>query len=441
MYIDVVTVEKPTIKTDDDNVCKGSEVNITSNYSDGTITSNAQYEYKWYRTQNKTNWGAAYKTGVNSLEMPSVEEVGTWYYKLVVSIGACSEESDPLEIKVGEAIEFNVSATKSALCLDDDTYVNINDLDQSNTDLDSFQWFEGETPIGQADEASVNVKPETTGEHTYTAVVKTVSGCESKKSLTITVDPQITLTVSSDQDICVGELSDPITASGGESYEWTPELGANGQVSHSKAGEYGYEVKAIAGECEAKATVTINVHELPEISSITPKSAEETNVMVVTTDETKGTKPFEYSLDDSNYFDLPDGILENTPIGWNVLYIKDHYQCINSKKFFVEPTPIFPDKFFSPNGEGDERHEKWQVTNLESYDSYIVEIFDRHGKRLFIQRVGSFNTGGTNTVEGEYFEGWNGEYNGKPMPSDDYWYLITVEDIRKQYTGHFTLKR
>jgi gliding motility-associated-like protein len=75
------------------------------------------------------------------------------------------------------------------------------------------------------------------------------------------------------------------------------------------------------------------------------------------------------------------------------------------------------------------------------YPAYIVEIFDRHGKRLFIQKVGSFNTGGANTVEGNEFEGWNGKYNGHDMPSDDYWYLITVEEIRKQYTGHFTLKR
>jgi gliding motility-associated-like protein len=39
------------------------------------------------------------------------------------------------------------------------------------------------------------------------------------------------------------------------------------------------------------------------------------------------------------------------------------------------------------------------------------------------------------------FLGWNGEYNGHLLPSDDYWYLITLEDVRKQYTGHFTLKR
>ncbi len=439
MYIEVITVEKPTIKTDDDNVCKGSEINITSNYSDNTVTATAQYEYKWYRTQDKTNWGEPYKTGVNSLEQLTVNEVGTWYYKLVVSVGGCSEESDPLEIKVGEAVEFTVSATDYSLCLEGNTYINIDGLDQTDPDLGTFQWFEGDTPVGAEDEASVNVTPTTTGTKTYTAVVKTVSGCQSKKSLDITVDPKVNLTVSPDQDICVKELSEPITASGADSYEWTPNLGTNGRVSHEEPGAKKYTVKAIAGECDATAVVTINVHELPEISSITPKSEEETNDMVITMNYSKGQSPFEFSLDGVDFIEVQSGIWENAPIGWNVLYVKDEYECINFKEFYVEPTPIFPDKFFSPNG--DNNRDEWKVRNLESFDSYIVEIFDRHGKRLFIQRVGSFNTGGTNSVEGDYFDGWDGEYNGKPMPSDDYWYLITVEDIRKQYTGHFTLKR
>ena len=68
-------------------------------------------------------------------------------------------------------------------------------------------------------------------------------------------------------------------------------------------------------------------------------------------------------------------------------------------------------------------------------------IFDRYGKRLFVQRVGSFSSTGKSDVTGDEFKGWDGIYNGHPMPSDDYWYLITVEEIRKQYTGHFTLKR
>jgi gliding motility-associated-like protein len=56
-----------------------------------------------------------------------------------------------------------------------------------------------------------------------------------------------------------------------------------------------------------------------------------------------------------------------------------------------------------------------------------------------MKKVGSFN--GDEVTSGSEPFGWNGEYNGHLLPSDDYWYLITLEDVRKQYTGHFTLKR
>ena len=37
--------------------------------------------------------------------------------------------------------------------------------------------------------------------------------------------------------------------------------------------------------------------------------------------------------------------------------------------------------------------------------------------------------------------GWDGTYNGVSMPSTDYWYVIDIEEIDMQYTGHFTLVR
>ena len=37
--------------------------------------------------------------------------------------------------------------------------------------------------------------------------------------------------------------------------------------------------------------------------------------------------------------------------------------------------------------------------------------------------------------------GWDGVYNGQLMPTTDYWYEITVHEIDKVYTGHFTLLR
>jgi gliding motility-associated-like protein len=39
------------------------------------------------------------------------------------------------------------------------------------------------------------------------------------------------------------------------------------------------------------------------------------------------------------------------------------------------------------------------------------------------------------------FAGWDGIYNGKEQPTDDYWYVIIDRLKNKQYSGHFTLKR
>ena len=117
------------------------------------------------------------------------------------------------------------------------------------------------------------------------------------------------------------------------------------------------------------------------------------------------------------------------------IYISDANQCAGDTTFYLEPYPVIPDKFFSPND--DNVNDIWNVANLDCYPEYVLQIFDRFGRKVFECRKGGFSSDGT----GEEFSGWDGTYNGHQLPSADYWYLITVETIRKQYTGHFTLKR
>ncbi|MEP2747643.1 T9SS type B sorting domain-containing protein [Nonlabens ulvanivorans] len=38
------------------------------------------------------------------------------------------------------------------------------------------------------------------------------------------------------------------------------------------------------------------------------------------------------------------------------------------------------------------------------------------------------------------WNGFYGTYNGNPMPSSDYWYLVELSDGRS-FKGHFALKR
>jgi gliding motility-associated-like protein len=34
---------------------------------------------------------------------------------------------------------------------------------------------------------------------------------------------------------------------------------------------------------------------------------------------------------------------------------------------------------------------------------------------------------------------WDGKLGGKLMPSNDYWYILRINEIGKEYIGHFTL--
>jgi gliding motility-associated-like protein len=86
---------------------------------------------------------------------------------------------------------------------------------------------------------------------------------------------------------------------------------------------------------------------------------------------------------------------------------------------------IIPDKYFFPGSDG--VNNVWRIKNIEGFEVVSVEIYNRFGKVLVR------NTG--------HFTPWDGKYLGKEMPSDDYWYVITLKEKIKQYVGHFTLLR
>ncbi len=91
-------------------------------------------------------------------------------------------------------------------------------------------------------------------------------------------------------------------------------------------------------------------------------------------------------------------------------------------------SPIDYPNFFTPNGDG--YHDYWQPFGLSNQPA-IVYIFDRYGKLLKQISTSSESNG------------WDGTFNGNPMPGDDYWFTIEYEHdgIKKEFKGHFALKR
>ena len=82
--------------------------------------------------------------------------------------------------------------------------------------------------------------------------------------------------------------------------------------------------------------------------------------------------------------------------------------------------------YFTPNGDGE--NDTWTPMNIRQYPNIHTMIYDRYGRLIK-----------------ELYQGdsWDGTYNGKDLPSGDYWYIITLgsEDDSREFKGHFTLFR
>ena len=91
------------------------------------------------------------------------------------------------------------------------------------------------------------------------------------------------------------------------------------------------------------------------------------------------------------------------------------------------PTRIFVldyPRFFTPNG--DSYNDFWKIKNSAKYPNMLLYIFDRYGKLI--------------TQVNPKGNGWDGTYNGRPVPAEDYWFSIILENNRI-IKGHFALLR
>ncbi|MDM1533924.1 T9SS type B sorting domain-containing protein [Myroides marinus] len=147
-----------------------------------------------------------------------------------------------------------------------------------------------------------------------------------------------------------------------------------------------------------------------------------------------GSKPvtdgYEFAIDNSAF--QPSSQFYNVPIGEHVAYARNvKTGCSASIKFSVFGYP----KYFTPNGDG--YNDTWNIPGLRGHNEARIYIYDKSGRLL--------------KQLSPHTEGWDGTWNGKQMPSTDYWFTVEfVNDYKTpderngrkvSYKGHFSLKR
>jgi gliding motility-associated-like protein len=149
----------------------------------------------------------------------------------------------------------------------------------------------------------------------------------------------------------------------------------------------------------------------------------------------EGFGDYQFSLNENGPWQNSN-VFTNVSIGYHTIYIRDITDPNPDARCGVvtieNVSTIDYPKFFTPNNDG--YNDYWNIVGLANFPSSEIFIFDRYGK-LIKQLSPASNT--------DLGQGWDGTFNGAPLPADDYWFTVTFPDGNtvREFKSHFALKR
>ena len=249
----------------------------------------------------------------------------------------------------------------------------------------------------------------------------------------LVVTPNPTFDLPEDQIFCTNLGNDVITITnegGSYTYAWTIDGTTISQpfkeISISKGGTYAVTATDNLSGCETVRSIVVTESEFPlfeldDLIVFDLTGDGRNRIEVLTDTDALGVGDYDFSLDGGNFQVSP--IFEDVPAGIHYISVRDKNGCgIQSVAVSVIGYPLY----FTPNGNG--KDDNWKISGVNGVfqSQSLIYIFDRHGRLLAQIPPNSL--------------GWDGTYNGTPMPADDYWFRVKLEDGR-MFTGHFSLIR
>lgn len=421
----------PHIATPALKVCRGENAELEVKYT-GTMDN-----IQWYRTPDANTSGTLISEGTS--DRLTITPVNDQLYYAKTSMEGCEFQSDTVRIGVedpyvpswekegvplqsGDVIDlcgsienfrFNLFTPK--VTFDSAEFVQCHTsqwLIDGNKKSDEFNFV---IPLLDKDCKVTNiVKGEACPTTTFDFLFK------------VHPRPEVKLTASSNP-ICQGdELTLNLQYANTESIELYQEIDGQTEVLETQltnrvkivpTESASYWVVAQNKDCPGSTdTLQVDVKVAPVV--INHREMYE-NTYELEVEGGEGTVYFQYTENDSK---TTSNVLENAkPESTYHIIVSDEFGC--SSTYDLETTHYvieIPAYFYATR-------EKWIVKNLDKFGITSVHVYDRFGKLVFMTK--------------DPTEGWDGTYNGRNMPSTDYWYVVNVGEKDVQYTGHFTLLR
>lgn len=261
--------------------------------------------------------------------------------------------------------------------------------------------------------------------------------CNDQKNFTISVYPFKNLVIN-DGTICVDNstglvLRSYLLVSGLNPSIYTVKWYLNGVLMGTGAnynalqeGTYNVIILKntpnIGDDCGYNPTTVVVEKSSAPIATVTVSGAFADSIDVIV-NVTGGFGTYEFQIDGGPF--QTDTVFRDVASGAHTINIKDIKGNCGSISLIVNVIK-YPN-YFTPNG--DSFHDTWNIPDLAYQPDALLYIFDRYGKL-----IKELKTNGP---------GWDGNYNGNPLPSTDYWFQVfyKLNDSAQEFKSHFSLKR
>ncbi|XMO87618.1 T9SS type B sorting domain-containing protein [Algibacter sp. AS12] len=390
--------------------CAGSPSSTKTLTANPDFTIFSSHFYQWQESTNNINWTDLIGENNPTFTTPPLNT--TIFYRVKVAEDAinisnsfCNALSDTFEFKVVEIPNTPTSNGDLSVCEGSTTPISA-----STPSGTTVNWYDAATGGNLLLPNSSSYSPQTSG--TYYAEAETINGgCVSASRTPIVINFLETPLVE-DEFLSFCENT-TITLQANSNIPTSTYLWSNGatteEITVSSPGVYTVAVSNF--NCTVTKTITVTQIENPVIDSI---ASDGRDIVVTTNNE----GDFLYSLNGNIY--QPNNTFINIEGGQYTIYVKQRFcDTIITKPHLHFYIP----KFFTPNNDG--VNDEFDLKGIEFYSSSHVSIFNRYGKLIKSASNTKFS--------------WNGSANNINMPSDDYWYIIIIDN--QKFSGHFTLKR
>ena len=217
-------------------------------------------------------------------------------------------------------------------------------------------------------------------------------------------------------------LGSDINIANPEDYDFVWNTGETSEtIQVNDQGVYTLNLLLKSSGCGREISFNVQKFEAPEITEIDVVNSGSDNELNIVTNDPDISALF--ALDNINGPYQSSPVFRGVPGGTHTIYVKNEEACeVGEFSVSLYGHP----EFFTPNNDG--YNDLWRPYDIAEpgFGLKSILIFDRYGK-LLVQLP-------------ENTKGWDGNFNGNPMPSNDYWFEVKL-DNGKIFKGHFSLVR